>query len=93
MTNEEKAREICSRNADKCVNDCHNCVNQFELANIIEMAEWKDEQHTEEKRQWVEKACEWLKDNIHDYYVTCEFEEWFDDMFDDFKKVMKGGEE
>lgn len=57
------------------------------------MAEWKDEQHSKEKQQWIEKACEWLKDNIHDYYTTGdggdEFEEWFDDMFEDFRKAMK----
>ena len=37
----------------------------------------------------IEKACEWLKDNIHDYYMTGEFEQWFDDMFEDFRKAME----
>ena len=89
MTNAQKAREFSD--SYYMPDTGFNRDDLYDSA--MEMAEWKDEQHTEEKRQWVEKACEWLKDNIHDYYVTCEFEEWFDDMFDDFKKVMKGGEE
>ena len=41
----------------------------------------------------IEKACKWLKDNIHDYYTTGdggdEFEGWFDDMFEDFKRAIE----
>lgn len=39
---------------------------------------------------FIEKACEWLKNNIDSYYVTNEFEQWFDEMFEDFKEAMKG---
>lgn len=78
MTNEEKANEICKRHIfDSNHYDC-----------CMEMAEWKE-------KQIIEKACEWLKENIHDYYTTGdggdEFEEWFDNMFEDFRKAMKGG--
>ena len=39
---------------------------------------------------FIEKACEWLKNNIDSYYTTNEFEQWFDEMFEDFKHYMKG---
>ena len=37
----------------------------------------------------IDNVCEWLKNNIHDYYMTCEFEQWFDEMYVDLKKEMK----
>lgn len=83
MTNKEKA---------KLISEQFHC-NDVAYDAAEQMAEWKDEQHAKEKQQWIEKACKWLKENIDDYYVTCEFEQWFDDMFEDFRKVMKGGEE
>lgn len=87
MTNFEKAREIA--NHTECNGlACWQCKEYVAL----KMAQYKDDQHTEEKQQWIEKACEWLKDNIHDYYMTGEFEQWFDDMFDDFKEAMEGGD-
>ncbi len=48
---------------------------------LLEMAEWKEQ-------QMIDKAVEWLKNNIHDYYTTNEFEQWFDEMFKDFKQAM-----
>lgn len=50
----------------------------------------KDEQFEDREQQLIDKACEWLKNNIDDYYTTNEFEEWFDNMFEDFKQAMKG---
>lgn len=40
----------------------------------------------------IEKVCEWLKENIDDYFTTGdgEFEEWFDDMYEDLKQAMEG---
>lgn len=84
MTNEEKAELISEQ--FHCNDVAYDAAEQ--------MAEWKDEQHSQEKQQWLKKACEWLKDNIDDYYTTGdggdEFEGWFDDMFEDFRKAMKG---
>lgn len=41
----------------------------------------------------IEKACKWLKNNIHDYYSVGdggdEFEGYFDEMIVDFKKAME----
>lgn len=60
----------------------------------IYMAEWKDEQHAKEKQQWIEKACEWLKDNANDSYL-----DWYDwekcrlnkdELLHDFREAMKG---
>lgn len=90
MTNTQKAQEIAK------VHEVHYDRVHGETSNdecflsALEMAECKDEQHAEEKRQWIEKACELLKDSIHDYYVINQFEEWFDAMFEDFGEVMKG---
>lgn len=44
----------------------------------------------EQKQALIDKACKWLDENISDYYTTCEFEQRFDEMFDDFRKAMKG---
>ena len=84
MTNEEKINEIGNLKPINWISDEDLCTYQQGLRRgAFEMAEWKDE-------QMIEKACEWLKDNIHDYYTVNEFEEWFDGMFVDFKKAMKG---
>lgn len=81
MTNEEKAREVATKHLSLFGVPIKECVDA-----ALEMAEWK-------KRQIIKKACEWLKENIHDYYTTGdggdEFEGWFDDMFEDFKKAME----
>ncbi len=55
----------------------------------VAVAQAKDEEFAKEKQELINKAAEWLKNNIHDYYTTCEFEQWFDQMFDDFKEAMK----
>ena len=78
MTTEERAREI-----SESFYRPENGYNDEELyLSAMAMADWM-----------AEKACEWLKDNIHDYYATGdggdEFEEWFGDMFEDFRKAMK----
>ena len=94
MTNEEKAREIARNNqqfyyesngwGDEIKSSKNECYN-----SAIKMAEWKDEQFVQEKEKLIDNVCEWLKNNIHDYYMTCEFEQWFDEMYEDLKKEMK----
>lgn len=44
---------------------------------------------------FIDNACEWLKDNIYDYFYWIEMEgeseaNIKDTLFDDFKKAMKG---
>lgn len=36
----------------------------------MEMAEWKDEEHKQEKQQWIDKACEWWTNNWRKYVMT-----------------------
>lgn len=36
-----------------------------------------------------EKVIGWLKENIGEYYMTNEFEEYFDSMYEDLKKAME----
>lgn len=84
MTNEEKAKELANYYSGE--SDYKESVG-YDCA--IEMAEWKDQQFQEAKKQLIEKTYEWVKENIHDYYVTCGFEEWFDAMFEDFREAME----
>jgi hypothetical protein len=55
----------------------------------LEALQWKDKQLKKQEQQLIDKACEWLKNNINDYYTTNEFEQWFDEMFEDFKQAME----
>lgn len=50
MTNEEMAREIAAK------------LGGFQEAyyGAMEMAQWKDEQHKQEKQQWIDEAAEWF---------------------------------
>ena len=90
MTNEEKAKHLASR----------EMYGGFTLAEqnaaydaAMAMAEWKDEQFAQERQQLIDKACEWIKDNINSYL------DWYDwgkcrvgkdELIDDFRKAMKG---
>lgn len=59
-------------------------------SSFLDGCEWKEQ-------QMIEKACEWLKDNINDYLVWYDFREECrvnkDELLCNFKKAMKGGEE
>jgi hypothetical protein len=69
MTNEEKANEICKRHIFDS--------NHFDCC--MEMADWKDKKHKQEKQQWIDKACEWLFKNTR--FTTNDIR--------DFKNAMK----
>lgn len=83
MTNEEKATELGIKYQTPChgVGDC-----EFEARQAaLEMAEWKEE-------QMIDKACEWLKENIHKYKEYDEsgfYHEKSKFLFKDFKKAME----
>ena len=52
-----------------------------------EMAAWKEEQFTKKKEQWIDKACEWMKNNIA-YY--CGYTSVYEDnLIEKFKKAME----
>ena len=82
MNNEEKAQEICEKNKRFKV----ECSSLECYLSAMEMAEWKDQQFAEQKQQLIEKACEWLYDNIGgniDSRIS------LDTFIDDFKKAME----
>ena len=90
MTNEEKAKELAGM--ENGINPIP--AQRFVFDKCCEMAKWKDKQLKEEKKRWIEKAVEWLKENTSCYAS-------FDDdiisdtenknnFINDFKQVMKG---
>jgi hypothetical protein len=43
-------------------------------------------------RKWLwdgNRVIAWLKENIGEYYMTNEFEEYFDSMYEDLKKATE----
>lgn len=93
MTNEEKSKALVDE-LGIIYTDCERATIK-EL--LMEMAEWKDKQFTQEKEKFIDNVCEWIKNNIHDYMMTGEgefldsFDEmnWLDYMFGDMKEAMK----
>ncbi len=76
----------CIMDRDKCDMESafkfveHN-QTCYEIARAVANA--KDEDAKAEKQQWIDKACEWLKEN-YPYYFEIDIEE-------EFVKAMKGG--
>lgn len=76
ISNEQKAREIAENaklplslnetdEVSRAVNTCSK-KGYFKTAvkyGASVMAQWKDEQHKQEKQQWIDKACKWLAEN------------------------------
>lgn len=88
MTDKEKADEISEQYATSRYFPNDEEVAAYNAA--IQMAKWKEQ-------QMIDKACEWLKDNVNDSYL-----DWYDwekcrlnkdELLHDFKKAMKGEEE
>lgn len=55
MTNEEKI--------EKMLKFFHGSRTLKDL--LLEMAEWKDREFAEEKKQWIEKASSYIYNNAH----------------------------
>lgn len=77
-TNEQKAKEI----AENWYSDFDE-VNSYEecFESAITMAQWKDEQHKQEKQQWIDKAAEWF---------SYRFPNMSKEALEKFKEDMKG---
>jgi hypothetical protein len=64
----------------------------YQLSNsqekFIEGAKWAD-QNPREGLWDATKVIRWLKEHISEYYMTNEFEECFDSMYEDLKKAME----
>lgn len=35
----------------------------------VDLLQCKDEEHAKEKQQWIDKACEWLKNSTYGYLI------------------------
>lgn len=60
--------------------------------SAIQMAEWKDQQFQEEKKQLIEKAAKWLDDNqrvYREYDESGFYHEKSQHLIKDFKQVME----
>jgi hypothetical protein len=80
MTNEEKALQIAS------LNGYMGSYDKLMFKAAMQMAKWKEQ-------QMIEKACEWLKDNVNDSYL-----DWYDwekcrlnkdELLRDFREAME----
>lgn len=70
MKNEQKVEKICCTQG--CSGGIERCIKIYgqpcpTYTNCLEMAEWKDQQFAEEKKQWVEKAFNLIENNIDTY--------------------------
>lgn len=107
MTNEEKALQIKDDEKAEMIAYCLSHPLRCERCGAyiweakdsadtafkaaMKMAKWKDEQLAKEKQALIDKACEWLKENVskhcHGYYT---FHKGL--MLEEFQQAMKGGE-
>ena len=94
---EEKIKEICGCNPCSLIENlspqqkevtCKGCVLSYKLH---EVAQWKDEQHKQEKQQLIDKACEWIQQNVAKYIYVDNGEKSLDQYFFgvDFEKAME----
>ena len=80
--NEEKANELAILYTRDINDDGVEVYNVFAEAALLEMAQWKDEQHAKEKQEWIEEAYRWIVCNK--YMYENEYQ-----MGIDFKKAME----
>ena len=62
MNNIEKGKELVQKY--KFGDSISPIVNDRMYDAVLEMAEWKDEQFEKQKKEFLNKACEWLTENI-----------------------------
>lgn len=97
MTREEeklKAKDDNAQLALEFTKEFNKCIEKqvpketAVLAVLHDLADWKD-QHPRKGLWDGEKVIAWLKENIGEYYMTNEFEEYFDCMYEDLRKAME----
>lgn len=90
MNNVEKAKEIAFDYFQK-----EELTINIRIEAALRMAQWKDEQFKAEKQALIDKACEWLRNNM--YEGTCEQilskkpYPFMSDFIEEFKQAIKGG--
>ena len=65
--NEEKANQLVKLTHSYEDGLAYIHTDRVLYENLMEMAEWKDNQFAEMKKQIVEKICEWLENNASKY--------------------------
>lgn len=86
MTNEQAAEQYRLTHHSQADNDFQNAMNIAVWKAYVAACEWKDEQHKEQRRiirehwqnfyneqkqEWLDKACKWLKNaNLLDFIVS-----------------------
>ena len=82
MTNEEKAMELFP---DMRTLECFCCDIRKKL---VEMAEWKDKQFEQQKKEFLDNACKWLSQEL--IYPTSQDEvEWAELEIERFRKYIE----
>ena len=94
--NEEKAVCMSLQVRDLCVEkgvtrDNAETASLLVQQAALQMAEWKDKQFQEEKKQLIEKACDYLYNNIDKNLVIYHNNTWLkrDEFVKRFKKTME----
>lgn len=87
MTNEEKIQELLN---EPCWESKPYLIGMDKagVEDVMErFADWKDEQHKQEKQKLIDKAIEWFYLQLNDGNMECRNIETF---ISEFKKSMKG---
>lgn len=88
ITNEQMAKKIAEESKQYFYHDEYECG----LACAKRMAKLKDKQHEQEKQRWIDKAVEWVDNNVNHYIFENEHGETYIKytFTEDFIKTMKG---
>ena len=79
-TNEDYARHLCCSGCNNYV--CYTNKKQCQTLNdLLTMAQWKDEQHKQERQQLIYNAAEWFRNR---------FPNMSNESIEKFKEDMKG---
>ena len=88
MTTKEKAKEICGCDVHGCDFNCEKCCIEFEVDDLMEMAEWKEEQMIEKAQEFI---ATYFYNHPHAESMVCsdEFKN-VDELVERLKQAMKG---
>lgn len=88
MINEDKAKQIARNIAYNLGNKVCDDIKTYGYEDVynaaLQAVQWKDEQHKQEKQQWIDEALKFLDDNF-EYYSGLKIE----CLLEDFKKEME----
>jgi len=86
ISNEEKAIEFATSYDGKIISFAHLAA--------LQMGQWKDEQHAQEKQQWIEKAVDFISKRfyigINNHITSKENYYSLTELIRDFEQTMKG---